>query len=86
MDALPEILTGVLATSVFSVFTFLIRSYFQTIHKEIERVKSDINKFNGRLEYLYQEQKEIAEKLILNAAETKAVWRILDKNRRISDE
>jgi len=48
-ESMPEIITGVLATGVFSLFTFLIRSYFRTIKQDIEKVKADILSGNPEL-------------------------------------
>lgn len=72
-------------SGMLGLFTFLIRSYFSNIRKDIKNVSDKVMAIDGKLDYINTElTKRIVESTKIDS-EVKAIWRLIDPPRRRSD-
>ncbi len=82
---LDHLLEGLVLTSI-GLLTFLVRSYFSRIQKDIADVRSSVDRFEGRFSSIADEMHRATVEMAVTRQEMKAVWKVLDgANRRSSD-
>lgn len=74
-----------IAPAILAVIGFLIRSYFASMNKDIQRLGENIAKLEAKLDPVHNDLKSSTIELIKVQQELKAVWKYIDAPKRASE-
>lgn len=74
-----------IAPTILAVIGFLIRSYFASMNKDIQRLGENIAKLEAKLDPVHNDLKSSTIELIKVQQELKAVWKFIDAPKRASE-
>lgn len=74
-----------IAPTILAVIGFLIRSYFASMNKDIQRLSENIAKLEAKLDPIHADLKSSTVELIKVQQELKAVWKFIDAPKRASE-
>lgn len=74
-----------IAPAILAVIGFLIRSYFASMNKDIQRLGENITKLEAKLDPVHNDLKSSTIELIKVQQELKAVWKYIDAPKRASE-
>jgi outer membrane murein-binding lipoprotein Lpp len=88
-DALKPHLASAVVLGAVSVFTFLVRFYFNRLHADVSALAESVRKLEGRFDAVQNDVRanttDVAVVRAVTEKEFAAVWRAVDPPPRISD-
>ena len=73
-----EQLIPVVSAGVLALISYLVKSYFANLARQIDELKNSLQKRDGRIEQLAHEIRKNTEEQIKLRTEMHAIWRYID--------